>query len=375
VRLAALLVLGGCSFGVPALGGSDAHDDSPKADTGPDAPPAPACFASRCRRITITVDHTQVIGGPHAAFPLYVEVSDLLLDRGAVFTADDGVTTLAYEREALRSGVLLAWVRVPMLPSDHDTVIYLYTGDASAPDADMRTAVWDAGFQAVWHAGATDTGALTITDSTSHANHGTDTGGLAVGTTAKLGRGLTFDGVDDAFQVPGSASLASSGALGTLELWTNWANVMPTGYERILMTPNTLGGDGSGMEWSINSINQYYYYPAAAGGANYAGISVPFTVGAWFHVAVTQDLSTKTVRMYVNGAERMKEMDGAATLWGSTPSQADWFWGGKPGSARYAGQMDEIRVSNVVRSPGWIATEFANQNTPASFYSLVATGP
>ena len=37
--------------------------------------------------------------------------------------------------------------------------------------------------------------------------------------------------------------------------------------------------------------------------------------------------------------------------------------------------MDELRTSNVVRSPGWIATEFANQSSPKTFYSVVTTQP
>src|SRR5438045_6802126 len=100
------------------------------------------------------------------------------------------------------------------------------------------------------------------------------------------------------------------------------------------MTPDTLGGDHSGMEWAINSNNQYYYYPGDAGVNNYVAIQVPFTRGVWSYVVVTQELATKTVRMYVDGVERMKDSDGVATMWTIVPSQADWYWGGKPGSAR-----------------------------------------
>jgi len=34
------------------------------------------------------------------------------------------------------------------------------------------------------------------------------------------------------------------------------------------------------------------------------------------------------------------------------------------------GYLDEVRVSNVVRTADWIATEYNNQNSPATFYSL-----
>ncbi|MEO8876627.1 MAG: LamG-like jellyroll fold domain-containing protein, partial [Polyangiaceae bacterium] len=32
--------------------------------------------------------------------------------------------------------------------------------------------------------------------------------------------------------------------------------------------------------------------------------------------------------------------------------------------------VDEVRISNVARTPQWIATEFANQNGPGAFYAV-----
>lgn len=36
------------------------------------------------------------------------------------------------------------------------------------------------------------------------------------------------------------------------------------------------------------------------------------------------------------------------------------------------GQIDEIRISNIARSPAWIATEYSNQSAPSSFYTVGA---
>src|SRR5437899_12592991 len=33
--------------------------------------------------------------------------------------------------------------------------------------------------------------------------------------------------------------------------------------------------------------------------------------------------------------------------------------------------MDEVRVSNAARSAGWISTSYNNQNSPATFFSVV----
>ena len=34
--------------------------------------------------------------------------------------------------------------------------------------------------------------------------------------------------------------------------------------------------------------------------------------------------------------------------------------------------LDEVRVSNIARSAGWILTEYRNQNAPATFYTVGA---
>jgi hypothetical protein len=34
------------------------------------------------------------------------------------------------------------------------------------------------------------------------------------------------------------------------------------------------------------------------------------------------------------------------------------------------GTLDEVRLSSTERSAGWVATEFANQKEPATFYTV-----
>lgn len=36
----------------------------------------------------------------------------------------------------------------------------------------------------------------------------------------------------------------------------------------------------------------------------------------------------------------------------------------------YDGTIDELRIARVARSAGWIATEFNNQSSPGTFYTL-----
>jgi hypothetical protein len=39
-------------------------------------------------------------------------------------------------------------------------------------------------------------------------------------------------------------------------------------------------------------------------------------------------------------------------------------------SGNFTGSLDEVQLSNSVRSAQWIATEYANQNSPSTFYSV-----
>jgi hypothetical protein len=36
------------------------------------------------------------------------------------------------------------------------------------------------------------------------------------------------------------------------------------------------------------------------------------------------------------------------------------------------GTLDELRIATTTRSAGWIATEYANQNSPSTFYAVGA---
>jgi len=36
----------------------------------------------------------------------------------------------------------------------------------------------------------------------------------------------------------------------------------------------------------------------------------------------------------------------------------------------FKGVLDEVRLATVARSDVWIEAEFANQNSPATFYSI-----
>ena len=79
------------------------------------------------------------------------------------------------------------------------------------------------------------------------------------------------------------------------------------------------------------------------------------------------DSSATGYKAYLNGV--LKGQAGSG-VWSSGSSlafgtRADY------GGQIFSGELDELRVSNIVRSADWIATEYNNQSNPSAFYSMV----
>ncbi|QEF96413.1 hypothetical protein Mal15_04410 [Stieleria maiorica] len=294
-----------------------------------------------------------------------------------LFTAGDGTTQLAHEVELFTSatGELFAWVKTD-LSAAQDTRLYLYYGNAGATNQQDVVNVWDSGFQGVWHLNDSPDGtAGEINDSTANNNDGTTEGTMDAAdlVTTKIGSGLDFDEVDDLIRINDSASLDSTASTATIEVWVNWDNVAD-GDHQILMTSSNRFTTGAkdGYEWASNGSGNHFYYPEGGTDPNYVLGPSPYTNGVWHHVALTQDFATKEVEIYVDGVAMSFSSDTLATTWTTLADPADWLWGGNPDRATryFDGMMDEIRVSNLVRSQDWIQASFASQDNPSAFFSL-----
>lgn len=365
---------------VPTEGGlGDARVDAgPASDGGgePDAGPP------RAYRRTLTVP-AGMASAPLAGFPLLVALAE---DPGLVahalddatdvrFFAEDG-SPLAAEIELYDAtrGDLVAWVRVPTLSADTDTIVHLEYGDAEAEPGPSPSEVWAGEFAAVWHFGQAPTGdAEDIRDSTGRAHHGTS--GAAVGVAGPahvdgiIGRALDLDAASShRVTVPDSDDWDLTTRTATVSLWFR-ADVSQPGGDFPRLVERFEGGvPGDGWFMSLEPPDRTLGFNHRDDDTG-SDASVEYLTSVndetWHMAAVTLDGSV--ARLYVDGVE--VEMDGYANL---LDRRDDLRFGvaNDAGSHAFAGSIDEIRVLHVARSPEWIATEHRNQSDPGSFLTV-----
>ncbi len=321
-------------------------------------------------RKRITIDHTKV-GANLADFPVLVSLAsdaDLASDAqddgdDILFTSSNGTAKLDHEIEQFNkaNGRLVAWVRVLSLSSSTDTVLYMYYGNAGCSNQQNPAGVWNSSFRAVWHLNQTGGGSGAIKDSTSNSNNGTDGGGPTLGATGKIGNCVQFDGTDDNIAVASSSTLKLGSGL-TIEawirinVWTDWADIVFKGGGAVDNSDYQFALVSSGLAWD----------GTYAGNWRTKYFNTTQNTGTWIYVAVTHD--TVTVKCYRAGSEISSQSDNGAIY------ESDYQLGiSREGAANYGwlnGRIDEVRISNTVRSAAWIRTGYNNQNSPSSFYGV-----
>ena len=210
------------------------------------------------------------------------------------------------------TGRLVAWVRIPHLASDANSTIYAYYGHAGiSVSQENPTAVWDAGYAAVWHFGETAGGTGAIRDSTANGNHGTDVSSPTLGQPGQIGRAVEIDDTDNYVQVPHSQSLRISDQI-TVEAWVY--NEQIPDEETILAWGKRGGPNGSNMSFGYGTNGNY----GAVGhwGAPDIGWGTVPGAGQWRHLAHTYD--GITTRVYADGVLTNTESIGpnGLNIWG-----------------------------------------------------------
>ncbi|WOV93891.1 MAG: DUF2341 domain-containing protein [Candidatus Nitrosoabyssus spongiisocia] len=320
-------------------------------------------------------------------FTLLVSISDSALSNSSVlpngadiiFTSSDGFTILPHEIESFTNnatiGTLVAWVRLPTLSSTSDTILYMYY-NVSLATTIIHDNVWDSDYEIIYHMDQSTFGAQSTLDSSGNNRHATP---LFEGSTpfdsndlvsAQIGNGINFDGVDHAngvyLELPDLTASLFYNTNFTISVWANidvlknWARIVDFGK----------GQDDNNILIAAHRTNPHLRYDMRQGTSS-DGVTASdiLQTGQWAYFTVVHE-SSGTATIYKNGAS----ITSGAVHTSLDENRASNYigrsnWGT---DSYFDGKFDEFRLSSTARSADWIATEYANQNSPSTFLTFSA---
>ncbi|MBE0675109.1 MAG: DUF2341 domain-containing protein [Bacteroidales bacterium] len=325
----------------------------------------------------ITIDHTLVSGGTDLfSFPMLVRITgeDFLKSSPAgsimnpngydiVFT-DEERNKLDHQLEYYNgtTGDLIAWVRLPRLSASSNTIIRIMYGNSEISVDQSVTTVWDSHYKGVWHLNSSS-----LTDATYYDKSATAYNSPTY-PTGVISNSLGLNGTNQYVQVIDAANTNFAGDI-TVSAWVYMA---AGGRDQKIAgnQNNSSGGYKFGIytndkvEFEIrNSANQASLNRGVAGGTT-------LSTGQWYYLAGMSSDVLDSIKTLVNGIpERPFKKTGTlgtasnnVTI-GREPFTSSYF---------FSGNFDELRISDKVRSNGWLRTEYNNQYSPSSFYALGA---
>jgi hypothetical protein len=189
-----------------------------------------------------------------------------------------------------------------------------------------------------------ETAGSSVQDLSSWGNDGTLTGGSP--TAGTFGQALLFDGIDDAIEVPDSASLCGRDEV-TIEAWVSFNSFQGAIAHKF---DAGLSGDGYLLGFAPPDFFSYgnlMFVVRSAGTSHYLYANDPLEPGVWTHVAATFK-SGGFQRLYING--RLNSYLDESITWDIGDSAGwdlaigkhfAWYTGSE---ACFDGMMDEVRI-------------------------------
>jgi hypothetical protein len=334
----------------------------------------------------ITIDHTKVPNTDQTNYPLTfygtyaalatvanggnvvntATVNGLVVPTDLIFTSDSALTTiLSYEVAFYdaTTGKIEAHILIATLSHTADTLIYLGAGNAAVTTFQGGSvgSAWNSGFKFVAH--LSDGTTLSGKDSTSNANNLSGQDGSPSAVAGKLDGGMATSSSD--LRAPDAASLQPTNI--TVELWVNSSS--PGSY--ILSKLYAVGGIASYAMYTSFSSTSIYFYVSDGSSLTKSPNGGNVWDGNWHYVVGTWDGTTATI--YAD-ATSGGGTAGARTAAYTASNLYLGSFDGTSSSLYYNGSMDEVRISNVVRSADWITTTYNNQSSPSTFYTLSSNG-
>ena len=357
----------GCENAKCLTGGDTDTDTNTDIDTDTDDTESSTDSSSWSDSAAIRLDTS--IGGANVAtdqlnFPVLIRLNNTNFDFAQaeddgkdVRFRDSAEDPLFYEIERWDRGSELAviWVKVPtVLGNNSSQYIYMYWGNSDATDQSDGAKVFDTAndFAAVWHLNEDPTGDPgCVKDRTSNENHGEprdmEAGDLVDG---DIGKGMSFDGIDDRITFDSTPSLNSTAQI-SVSCWIKTAidaSVVTSIVRHVGHFSAIHPREGSGATVLWHPVQNSYRW-------TWLG---QFDDDQWHHYAAVYDQIAGLV-VYRDGTELFASAEHTGAL--ATTTSFFSLGAAPAGEAPFAGLLDEVRVSNTVRSADWMKLCYENQ--------------
>ncbi|HEY1611580.1 MAG TPA: DUF2341 domain-containing protein [Paraburkholderia sp.] len=320
-------------------------------------------------RKSITIDTTPKganIAASAGRVPLLIRLHsgnfqfDGLQDSGADirFVASDDKTPLNYHVEQYDPvlGVALVWVDIPQFPAGATQSIWMYYGNKKAPDGSKPSETFDPDYTLVYH--FADAAGTPPKDVTAYGNNAQNAPARTV-EDGIVGRAAQFNNAP--MTIAASPSLAeAAGGNFTFSAWVKPAALAPA---------TLLYSRRDGANALLIGLDNGVPYVEVDGGAApiRAQGTQPVAVNQWSDIAVTADGTNLT--LYVGGQQVGQVAGALPALNTPTAIGGDVAAGATTGG--YVGELDELRLSKVARTPTLLALDAMSQGAESK---LVAYG-
>ncbi len=267
-----------------------------------------------------------------------------------VFVADDDKTALKFHIDKFdpQAQIALIWVRVPKLTGGAKTdKIFLYYGNKNATSAADAAGTYDASQVLVYHFGPAAGAVQDVTAARSEPSKFT----AEVNPASLIGAGVKFSG-SEIISIPANGAVHLTPGRGlTLSAWVRFQGPESEAYVA------QLADQGRELVLGINGTQAFARY--SVGGAPVTvQQSGQLTPGDWHHLAIR--IGDGRLTLLVDGTEAgrsnadAQEIGGVLTIGGSAA-----------GANYYTGDLDELEVSNTVRSADWLKAAARSQGMVA----------
>lgn len=322
---------------------------------------------------------SQVVSGPHTNFPVLIDLTDNHLKQiggGGVVNDAQGddvapysdatcTTLLPFELVAYdgTGGRWRAWVNVSSLSSSSN--VYVCAGNSSQTVSLQNVSgTWNSAYVAVYHLG--DGSTCGTGDSTSNALTLTNTGTVS-GTTGKVYGACGTDFSTTKYLERAYSSPLNITSAITVSSWSRAGDF--SAYRTIVGKSNSAASTRSFQLDTEITTGKLRGIVTVGGSLKVAVSSSAVSTSTLQHLAFAADATN--VQTYINGAADGSSVSTGGALETTNNKMCIGAFCLSGVYDPWTHTIDEVFISNVRRSDGWIATEY-NTGTPSTFWAAAS---